>query len=115
MVRRPRRSTSTDTPFPTRGSCVLRRCLVLQLLDLVVDLLERTRGGQDILGVVARIVDDPADLRRCRGDSRNGRQHDNRAQAGQRRSEEQTSELQSLMRTSYSIFNLDKITTYKKN
>src|SRR3546814_1685135 len=39
-----------------------RRCLVMELPDLVVDLLQRPRGGQDVLRIVARIVDDAAKL-----------------------------------------------------
>src|SRR3546814_2580367 len=72
-----------------------RRRLILQLLDLIVDLLERARGGQDVLGVIAGIVDDPAHP---------GRGRDRHC----RRSEEHTSELQSLMRISYAVFRLKK-------
>jgi type IV secretory pathway VirB4 component len=39
-----------------------RGCLVLQLADLVVDLLERARRRQDVLRVVRGIVNDPAEL-----------------------------------------------------
>src|SRR3546814_10457579 len=39
-----------------------RSCLVLELPDLVVDLLQRPRSGQDVLRIVARIVDDAAKL-----------------------------------------------------
>src|SRR3546814_7096202 len=39
-----------------------RSCLVLELQDLVVELLQRPRGGQDVLRIVTRIVDDDAKL-----------------------------------------------------
>src|SRR3546814_2266528 len=48
--------------------------LVLKALALIVDLLERPRGGEQVLPIIGR------------------------------RSEEHTSELQSLMRTSYAVF-----------
>ena len=38
---------------------------VLQGFDLVVDLLKRARGGQDVLTVIARIEDDEGLSRRC--------------------------------------------------
>jgi hypothetical protein len=67
------------------------RRLVLKRRDLVVDLLERPRGGQEILCVVGGVVDDPAKLcvagrrhERDRGDGdrqeRGG--HTQRARAG---------------------------------
>src|SRR3546814_1436116 len=63
MIRRPPRSTRTDTLFPyTTLFRSQRSCLVLELPDLVVDLLQRPRGGQDVLRIVARIVDDAAKL-----------------------------------------------------
>ena len=39
-----------------------RRRFVLERFDLVVDLLQRARGGQDVLRIVAGVVDDPAEL-----------------------------------------------------
>ena len=43
--------------------------LILDLLDLVVDLLQRPGGGQHVLRVVAGIIDNPAELGlRWRGD-----------------------------------------------
>src|SRR3546814_18756662 len=59
--------------------------LVLKRRDLVVDLLKRPRGSQQILGVVGGVVDDPAELRvGGRGhkrDSRDGGRQQRRAQA----------------------------------
>jgi hypothetical protein len=37
--------------------------LILELLDLLVDALQRARGGQDVLRIVSRIEHDPAELR----------------------------------------------------
>ena len=44
--------------------------LVLELLDLVVDLLERMRGGQDVLHEVCRIDHDIADAEQGMGGGR---------------------------------------------
>src|SRR3546814_10387097 len=74
-IRRPPRSTRTDTLFPTRRSSDLHRCLV----------------GEDVAKHV--VGDDHVELLRC---------------AHQLRSEEHTSELQSLMRISYAVFCLKK-------
>ena len=61
-----------------------RRCL-LDLLNLVVDLLERPSRRQHILGVVRRIIDDPAELgvggRGC-GDADQARRGDRTGQHG---------------------------------
>src|SRR3546814_10668326 len=76
MIRRPPRSTRTDTPFPTRRSS---------------DLADLHRPSAD---------DDPA--------LRQDLPHAGRSRAGDRRSEEHTSELQSLLRISYAVFCLKK-------
>src|SRR3546814_4998419 len=87
MIRRPPRSTRTDTLFPYttlfRSHCGSRRDLT-------------STGGRKPL----------APLRRCH---RNGA-HEcaRRAICASRRSEEHTSELQSLMRISYAVFCLKK-------
>src|SRR3546814_7868043 len=104
MRRRPPRSTRTDTLFPyttlfrsvVEAREVLRHVLqhqhlVLQAADLVVDLLERADGLQHALGIVRWVEDDIAG-----------------AEEGMSRSEEHTSELQSLMRISYAVFCLNK-------
>src|SRR3546814_10211852 len=84
MIRRPPRSTRTDTPFPTRRSS---------------DLYEgRERGGVDAHEVLRGFIDRTdrilqlvdAFMPECA------------------RSEEHTSELQSLMRISYAVFCLKK-------
>src|SRR3546814_20565488 len=101
MIRRPPRSTRTDTLFPYttlfRSEDARHRPGALPLALARQALAE----GRDIRAFPAR-----------RGDSRRLRSGcaGTRGQAG-RRSEEHTSELQSLMRISYAVFCLKK----KKN
>src|SRR3546814_20511588 len=87
MIRRPPRSTRTDTLFPyatlfrSGGAGVARRRLGDGLVDEVVEIAAMTgAGGEQRQGLVL----------------------------GQDRSEEHTSELQSLMRLSYALFCLKK-------
>src|SRR3546814_4993137 len=92
MIRRPPRSTRTDTLFPYT---TLFRSLQSeqQVDDLVAGLAVQVAGrlvGQQQIG---------------------GRREGTRSAAG--RSEEHTSELQSLMRISYAVFCLKKKTTHK--
>src|SRR3546814_1991940 len=99
MIRRPPRSTRTDTLFPyttlfRSASAQPRR-------------LSATTGGDE--------------YRRASGRRRTRRGNAGRAAAGrqnsrlQRRSEEHTSELQSLMRISYAVFCLKKKRKQEKN
>src|SRR3546814_3033577 len=84
MIRRPPRSTRTDTLFPYTTlfrSDLLHGCL--PFLDDGGRILRRQQRGHD------------------------GQRH-GRHQAPQQRSEEHTSELQSLMRISYAVFCLKK-------
>src|SRR3546814_3128999 len=85
MIRRPPRSTRTDTLFP-----------YTTLFRSVRAQLRRTCGGDADAGArrAAALVE--------RGDRRR------RGEGGGARSEEHTSELQSLMRTSYAVFCLKK-------
>src|SRR3546814_5012239 len=88
MIRRPPRSTRTDTLFPYTT-------LFRSLADLLVGTGEELLGEfahLDSCDVVDRLLD-AADDRRV---------------AHQNRSEEHTSELQSLMRISYAVFCLKK-------
>src|SRR3546814_12425909 len=100
MIRRPPRSTRTDTLFPYT---TLFRSLRLE---------HRTQGRRH----VRREGRDPR-RRPGSGDGRPGElglrvsEGPRRRQAGRDRSEEHTSELQSLMRISYAVFCLKK----KKN
>src|SRR3546814_16577969 len=92
MIRRPPRSTRTDTLFPyTRSSDLRDRDCVRRNRD--AGARGHGRGARRLW---------PGD-RQCRRDRRNG--------GVARRSEEQTSELQSLMRISYAVFCLKKTTT----
>src|SRR3546814_8107090 len=86
MIRRPPRSTRTDTLFPYT---TLFRSHVAHLL-LAAGMARRITQG-DVPGRVGAAVD----LHLGRGAGCDG---------GQRRSEEHTSELQSLMRNSYAVF-----------
>src|SRR3546814_3803594 len=97
MRRRPPRSTRTDTlfPYPTlfrsrgAGDCV--------------GLRPRGGGGQ---GALCAARGQGRAL--CRGGRRPAVDAPDRAQGGDGRSEEHTSELQSLMRISYAVFCLNK-------
>src|SRR3546814_1798165 len=84
MIRRPPRSTRTDTLFPYTT-------------------LFRSRHGGERLGRLPR--------RRAQGRFLDRRSHRSGGFGRARRSEEHTSELQSLMRISYAVFCLKK----KKN
>src|SRR3546814_15266747 len=85
MIRRPPRSTRTDTLFPSRRSS-----------DLV--LAAKAAGIVALDQAVVEIRDDD----QFRRDAEKGRD------LGYERSEEHTSELQSLMRISYAVFCLKK-------
>src|SRR3546814_3291755 len=90
MIRRPTRSTRTDTLFPY--TTLFRS-----------NAAEAARGGKAVLGdvgggdrhEVAGVSPGDRALHRLSGQRR---------QQGRRRSEEHTSELQSLMRISYAVF-----------
>src|SRR3546814_4201248 len=95
MIRRPPRSTRTDTLFPY--TTLFRSCLPPRV-DQRQQVGRRDRGARD---------PDPEGRQRVldrRGDCGG---HGNRAAL---RSEEHTSELQSLMRISYAVFCLKKKT-----
>src|SRR3546814_5272541 len=112
MIRRPPRSTRTDTLFPYTtlfrsriDAHTIDRAERHAVLDEQRDLLLPIRGDGDRNGhaielEVAQIL--------LAGHDRNGRQH-----LGAR-SEEHTSELQSLMRISYAVFCLKKKKTKRK-
>src|SRR3546814_6200872 len=101
MIRRPPRSTRTDTLFPyttlfrSRHAAAHRGAALRQAHDP----LDRTAAGQrDPRRVLGRLSD--LDVRRSR-------------LIHPARSEEHTSELQSLMRISYAVFCLKKKNTTK--
>src|SRR3546814_3926210 len=124
MIRRPPRSTRTDTLFPYT---TLFRSLVQQHAETVDD---NTAAGPRLRQQVGlqRAVDEVGDhriarqrserdvKRRLPGHAEAGRVHqESGAGEGVGRSEEHTSELQSLMRISYAGFCLKKKTKKKSN
>src|SRR3546814_6112137 len=98
MIRRPPRSTRTDTPFPTRRSSGLRSILSLGMPPARAAIMAARRrafiagSGRPILAatVISRLS------------------FENKAERFLSRSEEHTSELQSLMLISYAVFCLKK-------
>src|SRR3546814_2903694 len=105
MIRRPPRSTRTDTLCPTRRSSDLefeafaRRAVDRHRLGGAHQPRRAQEGQAPPRGVI-EIMDQPT-RRRERGARE-------RPEAVERRSEEHTSELQSLMRISYAVFCLKK-------
>src|SRR3546814_6477832 len=95
MRRRPPRSTRTDTLFPYTTRV---RSVGAQVIDLLDD------GG----AVAMHAVGDPAEIRNDRIVLGAEIAAGERRLAGGGRSEEHTSELQSLMRISYAVFCLKK-------
>src|SRR3546814_3490093 len=85
MIRRPPRSTRTDTLFPYT---TLFRSVAVRGGGLIIDLRVRTTSGGERFAELAEMVE---------------------------RSEEHTSELQSLMRISYAVFCLKKKKKNKSN
>src|SRR3546814_9678534 len=106
MIRRPPRSTRTDTLFPyTTLFRSDRDILLVQLDDRLV--ADDVHIGADDLREDARLG--RAEIRLPRLDAKFRRAH---RVAHRGRSEEHTSELQSLMRISYAVFCLKKKTTH---
>src|SRR3546814_4815265 len=116
MVRRPPRSTRTDTLFPYttlfRSQCK-RAGYPLGGRLVRCDGGDGDRHALEVLGAPLRCDDDVLDLRPAVAGGRSLRQHRERRQgaAQEKRSEEHTSELQSLMRISYAVFCLKKKNT----
>src|SRR3546814_9059324 len=103
MIRRPPRSTRTDTLFPY--TTLFRS----QREDSVDQLRCGVADDGEVLEVDLRLLDEAAAL--LAGDGRQRAVADGRgaiAEAADHRSEEHTSELQSLMRISYAVFCLKK-------
>src|SRR3546814_6247176 len=103
MIQRPPRSTRTDTRCPYSTLC----------RSAARPLRQRVGGGR--IGLRLGIVKPPEIARialHAMGDAVHHRHRLDRPVAG-RRSEEHTSELQSLMRLSYAVFCLKKQTTTK--
>src|SRR3546814_2332933 len=97
MIRRPPRSTRTDTLFPTRRSSDLPRQVTVRDASLKSEEKarrkarpgEETEIGAPTPGLITGLFVQPGD-------------------EVEKRSEEHTSELQSLMRISYAVFCLKK-------
>src|SRR3546814_6576707 len=105
MIRRPPRSTRTDTLFPY--TTLFRSILEHQLTSVGAahaELVELLRGRESL----EALLDDE-----CSNAARAGRQIG--LGIDDQRSEEHTSELQSLMRISYAVFCLKKKKTLKRN
>src|SRR3546814_3433479 len=104
MIRRPPRSTRTDTLFPYTP--LFRSQDAVHVARAAGSgAPESQRDGPEVHGLLQRA---PArGVRRLRGAADSGRRH--------RRSEEHTSELQSLMRISYAVFCLKKKKTRSTN
>src|SRR3546814_1910121 len=94
MIRRPPRSTRTDTLFPYTTLFRSARALIDMRAKSIVALPKRARLATAACG--------PRGRDRCR-------------EFSMRRSEEHTSELQSLMRISYAVFCLKKKKTNKND
>src|SRR3546814_4208751 len=112
MCRHPPRSTRTDTRFPYTS---LFRSRVIRVLGVDLGIVEHVRAGRRATGQRSLL----GDFRRFHPFQefpgrvgRRARLRDGPApgavQAGALRSEEHTSELQSLMRISYAVFCLKK-------
>src|SRR3546814_8070888 len=98
MIRRPPRSTRTDTLLPYT---TLFRSLQSSRLD------ERPDGAREFVGD-QRLEPGVARAQRRAGERQAAAHHLEHRDRRHRRSEEHTSELQSLMRISYAVFCLKK-------
>src|SRR3546814_1103006 len=104
MIRRPPRSTRTDTLFPY--TTLFRSAGLRRDLDLVTRKMRRQRGSGSSAARLRRGGAMPVASSPCSTSSS--------ASAIDTRSEEHTSELQSLMRISYAVFCLKKKNKYSR-
>src|SRR3546814_5488943 len=100
MIRRPPRSTRTDTLFPYTTLFRSLRRQVHQTIAKVSDDISRRYTFNTAIAAIMELMNA---LARFDDDSASGR-----AVLQEARSEEHTSELQSLMRNSYAVFCLKK-------
>src|SRR3546814_10730929 len=110
MIRRPPRSTRTDTLFPYTTlvrSFVRRRQIGVVETGVIGELGGRRRPAV-AAPVAGRRADHPPDVAEAAGDEAGIRQPGDAQDDVVARSEEHTSELQSLMRISYAVFCLKK-------
>src|SRR3546814_1515030 len=124
MIRRPPRSTRTDTLFPyttlfrSRGFESCSRHHYLAENRTGKKLLGVTAGVTRLWVVVSRSAQSGWSCYSARGRSRfhtPGTGTSDCALIGERRSEEHTSELQSLMRISYAVFCLKKKSQHRRH
>src|SRR3546814_6868869 len=123
MLRRPPRSTRTDTLFPyttlfrSLGSCALafwacQWCRKATMQGKPSDQGPLAKGGRRGRDGAAAVIG--CGFRRRR-DRRSPRRRTRQGAAHRARSEEHTSELQSLMRISYAVYHLKKNNTQTRN
>src|SRR3546814_10289295 len=105
MLRRPPISTRTDTPFPY--TTLFRSLAGTRFLDVLTVIRVHLQHAPDALAVALHRVEDLG----AGGDHAGIDAHEGQRADEGVRSEEHTSELQSLMRISYAVFCLKK----KKN
>src|SRR3546814_7630734 len=126
MIRRPPRSTRTDTLFPY--TTLFRSRAFLHLLGQRDDPMALVGQDKTVRRALEERVTDrllqrakaPADgwmayLERPRGAAEGAGSHDGKKYPDVARSEEHTSELQSLMRSSYAVFCLKKKNKKERN
>src|SRR3546814_7363843 len=106
MIRRPPRSTRTDTLFPYT-TLFLSHAAVLASTTFVEQLAEHFNAGAGSFLSVAQ-TDDLNFFLDADDATLNTTSHNSTATGDRERSEEHTSELQSLMRISYAVFCLKK-------
>src|SRR3546814_8076955 len=116
MIRRPPRSTRTDTLFPDTTLFRSKSAVVTNSLNtadpipgatITYTIVATVAGSGSVSGLA--ISDDiPADTSYAQGSITLGGSALSDAADADARSEEHTSELQSLMRTSYAVFCLKK-------
>src|SRR3546814_1775685 len=111
MIRRPPRSTRTDTSVPYTTLFRSQRDRIASAFDLDGEQVRRRAGER--IGAQHDVVDEccPIDQDRFDPDIKApsvASSRDPRLEEREERSEEHTSELQSLMRISYAVFCLNK-------
>src|SRR3546814_1624680 len=110
MIRRPPRSTRTDTLFPY--TTLFRSKLFLTLTQIILGCDKRRADASALHGPYSTQRDRKRFSRRRRS-RKSGFADGTRCATDFERSEEHTSELQSLMRITYAVFCLKKNNNYQ--